>query len=121
MSDQDKNPNDSLDENMSDSSERASSDDLGDRLERLGGEPARPSPRKNSSACKRPGRYILIRAVGYERRGAAARKPVFLCASVGLVLSLLTAWICPTGVARSQAPARIRRLRLCQVIASFDR
>lgn len=40
MSDQDKNPNDSLDENMSDSSERASSDDLGDRLERLGGEPA---------------------------------------------------------------------------------
>ena len=35
MSDQDKNPNDSLDENMS-----GSSDDLDDRLERLGGEPA---------------------------------------------------------------------------------
>ena len=40
MSDQDKNPNDSLDENMSDSPEGASADDLGDRLERLGGEPA---------------------------------------------------------------------------------
>ncbi len=40
MSDQDKNSNNSFDENMSDSSEGASADDLGDRLERLGGEPA---------------------------------------------------------------------------------
>ena len=40
MSDQDKNLNDSLDENMNDSSEGASADDFDDRLERLGGEPA---------------------------------------------------------------------------------
>ena len=40
MSDQDKNLNDSLDENMSDSSSRDSSGDFDDRLERLGGEPA---------------------------------------------------------------------------------
>ena len=40
MSDESRNPNENLDENLNDSSSGSSADDMGDRLERLGGEPA---------------------------------------------------------------------------------
>lgn len=40
MSDESKNPNENLDENLNDSPSGSSADDMGDRLERLGGEPA---------------------------------------------------------------------------------
>ncbi|MCY4063721.1 MAG: hypothetical protein OXG53_15230 [Chloroflexi bacterium] len=40
MSDESRNPNDNLDENLNDSPSGSSPDDMGDRLERLGGEPA---------------------------------------------------------------------------------
>jgi len=40
MSDESRNPNDNLDENLNDSPGGSSPDDMGDRLERLGGEPA---------------------------------------------------------------------------------
>ena len=40
MSNDNKNPNDSIDENLSDPPADSSADDMGDRLERLGGEPA---------------------------------------------------------------------------------
>lgn len=40
MSDESRNPNDNLDENLNDSPSGSPADDMGDRLERLGGEPA---------------------------------------------------------------------------------
>ena len=40
MSDESRNPNDNLDENLNDTPGESSADDMGDRLERLGGEPA---------------------------------------------------------------------------------
>jgi len=40
MSEESRNPNDSLDQNLNDSPPDSSADDMGDRLERLGGEPA---------------------------------------------------------------------------------
>lgn len=40
MSDETRNPNDNLEENLNNSPSDASADGMGDRLERLGGEPA---------------------------------------------------------------------------------
>ncbi len=40
MSDESRNPNDNLDENPNDTPSESAADDMGDRLERLGGEPA---------------------------------------------------------------------------------
>ena len=40
MSDESRNPNDNLDENLNDAPNESAADDMGDRLERLGGEPA---------------------------------------------------------------------------------
>ena len=85
MSDQDKNPNDSLDENMSDSPEGASADDLGDRLERLGGEPAPAITPEEFERLQKAGQvHIDSRGARTNSGGAVVRKREFHCASAGL-------------------------------------
>ena len=96
MSEESRNPNDSLDQNLNDSPPDSSVDDMGDRLERLGGEPAPAITRKSSRGCRKAGQVHI----GFARtrsglRGAAA-------AEAGVSLRKRRAWY--ASVPRLLAP-----------------